>query len=299
MTGISVGRTPRQKRETRVAWLFLAPCFLGFLVVRLLPTLFTFVLSLFNWDLIGTPTFAGLDLLGDMLEDATFYRVLSQTFYYVVGCLVCRLVLGLVLSSIFHRGLRGAGLYKSIYFIPVIIPWAAAAVVCSFLFSQDVGPVNYVLNLVGLPSVPWLTSKNVAMLSLIIVSSWKQLGYTTLLLLGGMTSIDQSLYEVSYLNGATSWQRFRYVTFPLLSPTILFVMITEVIFSFQIFDPIYIMTKGGPAGATRTIGYYIYSNAFKRFDFGYAAALSTALFVIIMLLTLLQWYGQKRWVYYD
>ena len=103
MTGISVGRTPRQKRETRVAWLFLAPCFLGFLVVRLLPTLFTFVLSLFNWDLIGTPTFAGLDLLGDMLEDATFYRVLSQTFYYVVGCLVCRLVLGLVLSSIFQR----------------------------------------------------------------------------------------------------------------------------------------------------------------------------------------------------
>ena len=97
------------------------------------------------------------------------------------------------------------------------------------------GPVNYVRNLVGLPSVPWLTSKNVAMLSLIIVSSWKQLGYTTLLLLGGMTSIDQSLYEVSYLNGATSWQRFRYVTFPLLSPTILFVMITEVIFSFQIF----------------------------------------------------------------
>ena len=97
MTGISVGRTPRQKRETRVAWLFLAPCFLGFLVVRLLPTLFTFVLSLFNWDLIGTPTFAGLDLIGDMLEDATFYRVLSQTFYYVVGCLVCRLVLGLVL----------------------------------------------------------------------------------------------------------------------------------------------------------------------------------------------------------
>lgn len=245
------------------------------------------------------PTFAGLDLIGDMLEDATFYRVLSQTFYYVVGCLVCRLVLGLVLSSIFHRGLRGAGVYKSIYFIPVIIPWAAAAVVWSFLFSQDVGPVNYVLNLVGLPSVPWLTSKNVAMLSLIIVSSWKQLGYTTLLLLGGMTSIDQSLYEVSYLNGATSWQRFRYVTFPLLSPTILFVMITEVIFSFQIFDPIYIMTKGGPAGATRTIGYYIYSNAFKRFDFGYAAALSTALFVIIMLLTLLQWYGQKRWVYYD
>lgn len=154
MTGISVGRTPRQKRETRVAWLFLAPCFLGFLVVRLLPTLFTFVLSLFNWDLIGTPTFAGLDLIGDMLEDATFYRVLSQTFYYVVGCLVCRLVLGLVLSSIFHRGLRGAGLYKSIYFIPVIIPWAAAAVVWSFLFSQDVGPVNYVLNLVGLPSVP-------------------------------------------------------------------------------------------------------------------------------------------------
>lgn len=282
-----------------MAWLFLLPCLLGFLVVRLLPTLFTFVLSLFNWDLIGTPTFAGFGLFEKMFSDKVFFRVMSQTFVYVVGCLVLRLGLGLVLSSVFHHGLRGADIYKSIYFIPVIIPWAAAAVVWSFLFSQDVGPINYVLNLIGIPSVPWLTSKDVAMISLVIVSSWKQLGYTTLLLLGGMSSIDQSLYEVSYLNGANAWQKFRYVTFPLLSPTILFVMITEVIFSFQIFDPIYIMTKGGPAGATRTIGYYIYSNAFKRFDFGYAAALSTALFGVIMLLTLLQWYGQKRWVYYD
>jgi len=282
-----------------MAWLFLLPSLLGFLLARLMPTIFTFVLSLFKWDLIGTPVFVGLDMFDKMFGDPVFYRVLRQTVFYTVGCFVGRLVLGLILSSTFHNGLKGANAYKAIYFIPVIIPWAAAAVVWSFLFAQDVGPINWLFNLVGLPSVPWLTSKDVSMFSLITVSTWKQLGYTTLLLLGGMTSIDRSLYEVSHLNGATAWQRFRYVTFPLLSPTILFVMITEVIFSLQIFDPIYIMTQGGPAGSTRTIGYYIYSNAFKRFDFGYAATLSTALFVIIMLLTLLQWYGQKKWVYYD
>ncbi len=292
-------RSDREKHEIHVAWLFLLPSLIGFLAVRLIPTVFTFVLSFFNWDLIGTPAFAGIDLYKKLFSDPQTGKVLGQTFTYVIGCLVCRLGFGLLLSSLFYKGLKGADIYKAIYFIPVVIPWSAASVVWSYLYAQDVGPINFLLNTIGLESVPWLTNKNIAMLSLIIVSSWKQLGYTTLLLLGGMSNIDSTLYEVSYLEGASSWQRFRYVTFPLLSPSILFVMITEVIYSFQIFDPIYIMTKGGPAGATRTIGYYIYSNAFKRFDFGYAATLSTVLFAVIMFLTILQWIGQKKWVYYD
>ena len=292
-------RSQREKHEIHVAWLFLLPSLIGFLAVRLVPTVFTFVLSLFNWDLIGTPTFAGFSLFSKLFKDVQFGKVFSQTFLYVIGCLVCRLGFGLLLSSLFYKGLKGADVYKAIYFIPVVIPWAAASVVWSYLFAQDVGPINFLLNAFGIQSVPWLTNKNVAMISLIIVSSWKQLGYTTLLLLGGMTNIDSTLFEVCYLEGASPWQKFRYVTFPLLSPSILFVMITEVIYSFQIFDPIYIMTKGGPAGSTRTIGYYIYSNAFKRFDFGYAATLSTVLFAVIMILTILQWIGQKKWVYYD
>jgi multiple sugar transport system permease protein len=288
-----------QKRQTLAAWLFLIPSILGFLVVRIVPTLSAFVLSVLKLEMLGTPQFVGLENYKKMFADKIFWGNLGHTIHYVVGCLILHLVFGLLLAIIFNGKRKGMNTFKTIYFIPNVIPWAAVALVWSYLLAEVAGPINIFLNIFGIPNIPWLISPDMAMNSIIIVSVWKTLGYTTLILLGGLSAIDDSFYDAAYLFGANEWQKFRYVTFPLLSPTIFFVVIIQIISAFQIFDPIYVMTLGGPAGATQTIGYYIYANAFKRYELGYASAMAVVLFAIVMFITMIQWIGQKKWVNYD
>jgi multiple sugar transport system permease protein len=205
---------------------------------------------------------------------------------------------GLVLALTFNEPFKGVGIFKTAFFVPVVIPWAAAGVVWGYLLSTDTGIINMLLNQAGLRGVPWLSHPLMAMNTAVLVSGWKSVGYTTLILLGGLQSIDPVHYEVAYLNGASWWQKLRWITFPLLSPALFFVMVTEIINSFQIFDPIFVLTDGGPGTATVTIGYYIYQHAFKRFQFGYASTLSVFLLLVVMAFTLFQWWLQKRWVFY-
>ena len=297
----SAKKTLHSMWEYRWIYLMLIPCIAYFVIFKYVP-MYGIQLAFKDYVLKGIAASPWNDF-AHLMSEPQFLPALRNTliisFYRILFGFPFPILLAIMINEVYMP--RYKKVLQTIYTFPHFLTWVVMAGIMLNLLGST-GMVRKICELF-VPGIGenWnlLYNKSAFRSILVISDIWKEAGWGTIIYLASITGIDQSLYEVSYLNGATSWQRFRYVTFPLLSPTILFVMITEVIFSFQIFDPIYIMTKGGPAGATRTIGYYIYSNAFKRFDFGYAAALSTALFVIIMLLTLLQWYGQKRWVYYD
>ena len=292
-------RKPIGANETFWGYIFLLPVILGFIVFTIFPVVMSFYYSLTDYDGVTPPKFIGIQNYIDLFTNGDFGEALWHTVYFTIGTVPLGTILAILVAVLLNQKIRGLNLYKTAFFIPVIVSYTSIAMVWQWLYNDDFGLINSGLNSIGLPSVPWLTSSAWAMPSVIIMSIWKSLGFNSVILLAGVQGVSPAIYEAADIDGANVVQKFFRITLPMLKPTVMFVMIISMINSFQAFDQIYIMTKGGPAGATRTIGYYIYSNAFKRFDFGYAAALSTALFVIIMLLTLLQWYGQKRWVYYD
>src|SRR6185503_15597282 len=196
------------------------------------------------------------------------------------------------------RPIRAMALYRAIYFVPVVTSLVAVAMVWQWLYHSEVGLINYLLIDLGLPKVNWLGSTEWAMPAVILMTSWKSMGYYAVIFLAGLQGIPGHLYEAADIDGANSWQKFWRITLPLLSPTMFFVLVISIIQAFQVFGQIFIMTRGGPANATSTIVYFIYNQAFVWFRMGYAAAASWVLFAIIFVVTILQTRWQRRWVHY-
>ena len=194
--------------------------------------------------------------------------------------------------------MRGIDLYRTIYFLPLITTWAAVAIAWRYMYSLE-GPINALLGPLGIDPIPWLSRPEWAMPAIIITITWKTLSWKTIILLAGLQSIPNEFYEASSIDGASRVQQFFKITLPLLSPALFFALIIGIINTLQLFDPIFIMTDGGPADSTRTLSYYIYTRGFQNLRMGYAAALSWVLFAIILLFTLFQWILQKRWVFYQ
>ncbi|MDB4897644.1 MAG: sugar transporter permease, partial [Firmicutes bacterium] len=291
--------TSLARREELTAYLFLAPNLIGFLLFTVLATLASLGISFTNWDLLTPPQWAGVHNYVKLWQDPTFWKVLKNTLFFTVTSVPLTVALGLVLALGLNRKMRGTAWLRSAYFVPVVTSSFVIALVWRWLYNPDYGMMNYLLRLIGITGPNWLTSQKWAMTAVVIVSVWKGCGYAMVLFLAGLQSISDQIYEAGSIDGTNSWQRFRYLTIPLLTPTTFFVSIISLIGSFQVFDSVSALTDGGPADATRPLVMYIVDNAFTYLSMGYGAALAWVLFAIVFVITLVQWRLQRHWVHYE
>lgn len=294
-------RRHRAPQDTLRIIAYLTPGMTGFLVFIIIPLIASLIISLFSWSLLGTSDFVGLDNYRRMIsgEDPAFYTILKNTVVFALLYTGANLIISTGISYwLQHLPNRFSRVLRIIFFIPVVTPMAGNALIWRLLLNDE-GVVNSALNSIGLPSLPWLNNPSLAMGSLVIMSLWQGLGYNIVVLTAGLNGINPSILEASELDGATGFRRFFQVVFPILSPTFFFCTVMTVIGAFKVFAQPFFLTKGGPGESTNTIVLALYRNGFSFDKLGYASALAWILFVIVMLLTALQFSQQKRWVNYD
>lgn len=282
-----------------VGLLFVAPVVLGTLVFDIAPIIVSFVAGFTQWDGINQPQFVGLDNYIRLFTGDRLFKVsLVNTMTYSLATIPLSILVGLFLAILVNdRWL--SGLFKTMYFAPHITSTIAIGVVWSWILAPGYGLLNNILARVGIDGPAWLFSRTWAMPAVVMVSIWRTAGYNMVLYLAGLRGISQQYYEAAKIDGANSWHLFRYVTWPMLTPTTLFLTIMSFITSFQVFDLVYIMTEGGPGTATTVYIYYLYQNAFHFFRMGLASAMAWILFAVIAAITLLQWRAADRWVFYS
>ena len=285
VTAVPFLRLP--KRETRAALLFILPATVGFVVFYALPFLRGVLISLTDWDLVTAAEFVGLRNFERLAGDQRFWNALGTTFQYVVINVGVQISLALLLAVFIHRFTRSI-VVRAIIIVPYLLSNVVVALLWMWMLDPRLGIVNEFLMAFGLDRQPFLGSPDQALLSVILINIWRHVGYSTLLFLAGLQTIPTEYYEAAAIDGASEVRRFRSITLPLLRPVIAFIVITGIIGSFQVFDTIAVTTGGGPSGATRVIVWYIYEYAFERFNMGYSSAIAIAVFLILIVLTVLQ-----------
>lgn len=292
--------TPK-RQEAIVGYLFILPTFIGFSIFILWPVIEAARISFMDFSILGDSEYIGIENYAKILSDPRLRTSYLNTIVFTVFAVFFNASIGLVLAVLLNRRLPTLmqNIYRSVFFFPVLIAHTYIAVIWRFLYQQDTGVINYYLGLLGIEAIPWLSSAEWAMPAIIIMDVWKNTGFAMLVFLAGLQSIPATYYEAAQLDGANERQLFFKITIPLLSPTIFFILVIFMIGALQVFDSIIVLTAGGPGDATRSVVLYIYEQAFQRFDMGYAAAVSMTLFLIILILTSLQFYISQRWVYYD
>lgn len=288
-------------QETLAGYGFVLPAFLALLLFLIIPILAALVLVFMNYDVLSPPTFAGMENITRLFSDQRMAQTYWNTFRFVFFATLFNNVLGLALAMAVNRAMHPVFKYvfRTAIFFPVLTTAASLALVFNFLLTQDRGVVNYLLQQVGLQPVPWLSSSSWAMVSVIMFDVWRACGYLMVIYLAGLQGIPDVLYEAAQIDGANQWQSMRYITLPLITPTAFFCVIISLIGASQVFDNVWVLTGGGPGDATRLIVLYIYEVGFKRYEMGYAAALSLTLFLVLIVLTIVQFRVSRRWVHYD
>jgi len=282
------------QKDSFWALIFLTPAALGTLIFIILPVFASFGLSFCKWDLLSPIKFTGLNNYIELFHDEIFYKVLLNTFVYAFFTAIFSIIIPLLLAIILNKKIKGANAFKTAYFLPYITPMIVIAIVWSWIFDPNFGIMNWFL-MTG-NNIKWLYDKNTAMLALIIVSVWKNIGYNMVIFSAGLTAIPDSIDEASQIEGAEGFKKFFFVTLPMLSPTVFFVLVITTISSFQVFDLIYLMTEGGPENSTSVMVYWVYKQAFEFFNAGKASAVAYVLFIIILVFTYIQWITRKKWV---
>ncbi|QGN50857.1 ABC transporter permease subunit [Micromonospora sp. WMMC415] len=255
--------------------------------------------SLQDWNLIGVPTFVGLDNYTELLGDAEFHAALGHTLAYLVGYLPLVLVCGLAVALLLDAKLPAMTLYRATFFLPVISSWVAVSLLWKWLLNPADGLVNRILGAFGVTGPGWWTDPDWAMPSVVLASVWKDVGFVAVILLAGLQAIPRDVVEAASLDGAGVWRKLRSITLPMLSPSLFFVTVISMINGFQVFDQVWVMTEGGPGGASSVVVEQIVSYAFSYGRVGYASAMSIVLFAVILLITLAQLRLQRRWVHYE
>lgn len=277
------------RRSQPIAYLFLLPSLLVFGVFVFYPLFFSLWSSFTNWSLISLSTdYVGFSNYLTLLEDTRFWNALRNTGYYTLGVVPVGTVSSLLLAVAMNQKLLGERVFRTILFLPVITSTAIIAIVWTFLFDPDIGLLAYYLARIGFTTNAWLRVPEYAMPAIILVSIWKNLGFNMVIFLAGLQSIPASLYEAADMDGANRIQQFFYITLPQLMPTTTFVIVMSVISSFQVFDQVYVMTRGGPLFSTETLVQYIYHHGFETFQMSYASTVAVALLAIVLALTLVQ-----------
>lgn len=294
-------RQTHRQRDELAALGFLSPSAVSFVLFVVVPTVGVLVLSLFQWNLLSAGKFVGLDNFAKLLTDQRLRNVYGSTTYMAVAILTINVGLGLLLAVLLEtkmpRWLRGA--FRLSYLFPFVVSASAVALIWRFLLNKDLGVVNFWISQLGLDRIDWLGSSAFAPISIIIVTSWKTMGFSILVYIAGLRSIPNEYREAAVVDGAGAWARFRHVTLPLLSPTVLFLVVINTISAFQLFAEPRVLTQGGPGDASRSIVEYIYDTAFQSFDLGYASAVALTLMVLLIGLTGLQFAVSRRWMHYS
>lgn len=280
-------RNRRRRRQTLVAYAFLAPSLVIFIAFRHGPALAAMILGFFEWSIVGDPRFVGLENFRRLANDDVFWRALKNTVVFTLLTVPTDVVISLVLAVLLNQKLRGLTIFRLIYFTPVVTATAIVAIIWRWLY-QPTGLINGVLGVVGIPTFNWLSDPDWALPAIALMAVWKHVGFNMLIFLAGLQSIPAEFEEAARIDGASNRSIFFGITLPLLRPVFVLVTILTTIGSFQVFDAAYVMTNGGPFYATTTLVYYIYSSAFDRYQMGYAAAISFVLFWIILIISLLQ-----------
>jgi multiple sugar transport system permease protein len=283
--------TARRMWRERSAYAFLAPGLVVFSLFTVFALLFAFYLTFREWNILEPDKpFVGLQNYKDLVHDEDFRRSVINTAYFTGASVPLGMAIGLGVALLLNQPLHGRGLLRTLYFLPNVTPFVVAAIVWKWLFNGDFGPINYYLLKVHLIDQPlvWLSDKNLAMPAVVLMSVWSSVGFSMVVYLAALQGIPGELYESARIDGAGAWARFRYVTLPMLSPSTLFLMVIGIIYSFQVFTQIFVMTSGGPVNRTTTMVYYIYEAAFRFYEMGYASTLAYALFVLLLVFTFIQ-----------
>jgi len=274
-------------RRWAVLALFLGPSLAGLLVFTLGPMVASLGISFTDWDLLRPPRFVGLRNYRQMLDDAEFWRTLRNTVTFLVGYIPLVTVSGLLLAVLLNSAIPFRQLFRAMYFLPVVTSWVAVALVWKWLLNPTFGPINDALRSVGIAGPAWLFDPNWAMPAIVLTSVWKDAGFVMVILLAGLQGIPREYYEAAAIDGATRFQGLRHITIPLLAPALTFCLSISLISSIQVFDQVYVMTNGGPAGATQVLVERIVAHAFSYSRMGYASAMSWVLFALIFTVTFL------------
>lgn len=292
--------TSKQKRKIRdnvVGYSFILPNLIGYSIFVFLPVCFSFILSVMKWDGSQAPMeFVGLQNFVEIFGDELFRGAFMHTVSYALMTVVPTLVMSLLLAVLLNSKIKGIPFYRASFFFPYITSTVAVGAVWNMLFQPEFGPINEFLKFIGIANPPgWVIDTDWAMVAVSIVTVWKYMGYYMIVYLAALQGISGELYEAGSLDGASTWQKFRYITVPMLTPTTFFVLIMLTIQCFKVFDLVYCMTQGGPGNATKTIVNYIYDKAFINWELGPASAGAIILFAVVLVITLIQFSGEKKW----
>ena len=280
-------------RESRISYVLLLPYVVYFLIFLAYPLLFAFYLTFHEWVII-TPEkpFVGLENYIRLLHDEVFWASMKNVLVYLSINLPAQMILSLALALLVNQQIRFRGFFRSVFFMPSVVSGVVVSTVFLWLYSPQFGLLNYYLGMIGIPPQRWITSVHQAMPSIALMSSWRQVGYFAVIYLAGLQAIPPVLYKASSVDGANTWQQFWHITFPLLNPTILLVLMVSTIWGFLVFTEPFVMTEGGPLYATTTPTLYLYFEAFRYLRMGYAATVGVVLGLFIMIINIVE----KKWV---
>lgn len=280
--------------DTPWALLMLAPNIIGFLMFVVYPIIATFYYSMTDYDMIGSPAFIGLSNYIEMFHDKIIATTVKNTLIFTLITVPCGMVLSLFLAIFLDQKIAFRRFYRGAFFLPSITSMVAVSIVWQWIYNPEFGLMNYFLSFFGIKGITWLSSSSTSLVSIAIVCIWKNAGYNMMLFLAGLQGISNTYYEASELDGANKWQQFLRITLPMLSPTTYFIFVMSIINSFQVFDTVMLMTKGGPGRSSSVLVHYLYQNAFQYFSMGYACAIAYLLFFIVLIVTLFNISFEKR-----
>lgn len=295
---VTPSRAGRVRGEGIVALAYLWPGMAGFACFIVIPLVGSLVISLFDWPLFGAPTFVGISNYQKLFSDPTFYTVLFNTAVFAFIYTALNIAIALAVSLWLQTSLRFSGLWRILFFLPAITPMVANALVWRLMLSDN-GIINSALASVGIHGPSWLSDSSFALTSVIAMSVWQSFGYNMIVLSAGLGGIPPEILEASKIDGASAWQRLRLIVLPMISPSLFFTTTMTMIGAFQVFVQPQVLTQGGPGESTNTFVLYLYRNGFVFDRLGYASALAWILFVVVMIITALQFALQKKWVNYD
>ncbi len=280
--------------DTDLSWYAIVlPKVFIFAAVLLIPFLGAFYVSLHQWEpLAQSHPFVGIDNYVRLVQDPIFWDALINTAGYSLALLVFDVPIALGLALLLNMNMRGTKFYSAAIFLPVVTSWVVVSLIWSWIYNPQYGLLNTMLGTIGLPQLSWLQSSKTALASIALMSIWKHIGFNMVIFLAGLKGIPDDLYEAAIIDGANRWERFRYVTLPLLKPTTFFVFVVTLVFSFRVYTQVYVMTNGGPVHSTYTIVYYFWQTGFQQFEMGYASAIAVVLFLLVFGLSVLQ---QRTW----
>jgi len=295
---VAPARRRARHRETALFYLLISPWLLGLLVLSVGPIVASILISLTDWSMMETPQWIGLANYRRMLADPLLWQSLRNTIIFSVASVGLGLVSNLAIAVLLNQRVRLLGVFRTIFYLPSVVAGVSTAILWITILDPNYGLVNYVLGLVGIQGPGWLQSEQWVIPGLVLMSVWGS-GNTVVIFLAGLQGIPDTLLDAARIDGAGALRRFWHVTVPMVSPIIFFAMVTGFIGSLQAYTLVLLMTQGGPANASLMIGLYVYQNAFQFFDLGYASALSWVVFLLILVITAIQFLGARRWVHYE